>query len=394
MAVSYRAKTIVQPSAVCAAVMAVCLCLSCVGQRAMVLSPEARVEYLRQQLSLETRREQSAIAQRSLLYREPQLEHFLENVTAALLPVEAPEGIRPRVVLIREPSLDAYSFADGAIYIHTGLFARLENEAELALLLAHELVHITRQHALRALVAYPPESDAPLLNRVLSDSLSWFQDTATLSGMGKPSEELMSLRRSLEQEADRMGLDMVIQAGYDPHEAIEIFDNLIENRGDKPAKERAAAILQALSTNDVIRTGGLTDRSAFGKRLEALVLDQGWLELRHGWWDGALQCARRLVRDAPANGRGHYLLGEILRRRDEAGDVPQALTHFLQAIAVDPSLREPYKAIGLIHFKQGQARLAKGFFEKALDQAPHSHDNAYLRSYLAQCIITIEGEDL
>lgn len=393
MAVSHRAKMIVRPSAVCAAVMAVCLCLGCVGPGTTVPPPEAQVEYLRQQLSLETRREQSAIAHRSLLYRESQLEEFLEQVMAALLPAEAPEGIQPRVVLVRELSLDAYSFADGAIYIHTGLFARLENEAELALLLAHELVHVTRQHALRALVACPSESDASFFNRVLSDSLSWFQDTATLSGMGKPSDELLSLRRALEQEADRMGLDMVIQAGYDPYEAIEIFDNLIENRGDKPAKERAAAILQALSTTDFMSTGRLTDRAAFGKRLQALLLDQGWLELRHGQFDGALQCARRLVRDAPTNGRGQYLLGEILRRRNEAGDVPLALTHYFRAIASDPFLPEPYKAIGLIHFKQGQIRLAKGFFEKALDLAPHSRDNDYIRSYLAQCMIVTGGED-
>jgi Flp pilus assembly protein TadD len=123
-------------------------------------------------------------------------------------------------------------------------------------------------------------------------------------------------------------------------------------------------------------------------------LEQGWLELRHSRWDEALQCAHRLVRDAPTNGRGHYQLGEILRRRNAAGDVPQALSHYFRAIASDPSLPEPYKAIGLIHFKLGQARLARGFFEKALDLAPHSRDNDYIRSYLAQCIKITEGEDL
>ena len=112
-----------------------------------------------------------------------------------------------------------------------------------------------------------------------------------MPGMGKPSDELLSLRRSLEQEADRMGLDMVIQAGYDPYEAIEIFDNLIEDRGDRPGKERVAAVLQPLATTDFSRTGRSTDRDDFGKRLQALLLEQGWLELRHSRWDGALQCA-------------------------------------------------------------------------------------------------------
>jgi predicted Zn-dependent protease len=393
MGALHRARTITRPSAVCAAVMAVCLCMGCAGPGTTVASPEARVETLRQQLSLEARREQSAIVHRSLLYREPQLEQFLERVLASLMPAEVPEGIRPHVVLVRELSLDAYSFPDGAIYLHTGLIARLESEAELALLLAHELVHITRQHALRALVECLPESDTYFFNRVLSDSLSWFQDTAALPGMGKPSDELLGLRRSLEQEADRLGLDMVIQAGYDPYEATEIFDNLVEGGGDRPGKERAAAILQELSTAGVSSPSRSSDRGSFGKRLQALLLEQGWLELRHSRWDGALHCARRLVRDAPTNNRGHYLLGEILRRRDEPGDVPQALAHYLRAIALDPSFPEPHKAIGLVHLKQGHARLARSFFEKALDLAPHSRDNAYIRNYLSQCVVTPEGEN-
>ena len=113
----------------------------------------------------------------------------------------------------------------------------------------------------------------------------------------------MSLRRSLEQEADRLGLDMVIKANYDPCEALEIFEHLIE-------------------------------------------------------------------------------------------DVLQALAHYFRAIASDPSFAEPHKAIGLIHFKEGEALLARGFFERTLTLAPHSNDNEYVRSYLTQCIITIEGEDL
>src|SRR5512135_1464316 len=122
MADSPCAKTIVWPWAACAAVMAVCLCLGCVGPEAMVPTSVVRLERLAQQLNLETRREHSAIAQRSLLYREPQLEQYLEQVLTALMPAKAPEGIVPRVLLLRELSLDAYSFPDGAIFIHTGLF--------------------------------------------------------------------------------------------------------------------------------------------------------------------------------------------------------------------------------------------------------------------------------
>ena len=223
--------------------------------------------------------------------------------------------------------------------------------------------------------------------------MAWFHDMAAPKELAYPSEGLSSLRRSLEQEADRVGLDMVIKANYDPHEALEIFGHLREGDGKGTGADRAAALLQALTPIDSV-PGRLTDRRVFGKHLQQLLLDQARLELRQGRWDEALRCARRLVRDAPAHACGYFLLGEILRQRNEAGDTPQALAHYFRAIVSDPSLPGPHKAIGLIYFKQGQARLAKGFFEDALALAPHSHDNDYIRSYLTQCIITIEGEDL
>jgi len=293
--------------------------------------------------------------------------------------------------LISDPGLNAYSFPDGAIYVHTGLLSHLENEAELALLLAHELAHVTRRHALRVLAAGPVETDVTVFDRTLSDSLSWFHDMATPKELAYPSEELSNLRRSLELEADRVGLDMVIEANYDPYEALEIFGHLRAGDSKGTGEDRAAALLQVLTPIDSVPSR-LTDRRVFGKQLQQLLLDQATLELRQGLWDEALRCARRLVQDAPDLARGYLLLGEILRQRNEAGDIPQALAHYFRAIASDPSLPGPHKAIGLIYLKQGQARLAKRFFENALALAPHSHDNDYIRSYLTQCIIKIEGE--
>jgi predicted Zn-dependent protease len=359
----------------------------------MLSSSEGRVERLNRLLSFETRREQSAIARRSIVYREPQLEQHLERMLASLMPVEVPEGVVPHVVMISDPGQNAYSFPDGAIYIHTGLLSRLESEAELALLLAHELAHVTRRHALRALTASPAATDVTVFDRALSDSLAWFHDLTTQKEFDQPSEDLVSLRRSLEQEADRVGLDMVIKANYDPFEAIEIFEHLREADRRGAGSERAAALLQALKPTDPA-AGRLTDRAVFGGHLQQLLFEQARLELRHGRWDEALRCARRLLLGQPTHARAHFLLGEILRQRNEAEDVPQALDHYFRAIALDPSRPEPHKAIGLIHLKQGQARLARDFFESALALAPRAHDNDYIRSYLTQCIITIEGEDL
>ncbi len=390
------ARAIMRWPAGIAAAVAACLCFGCTGPATMVPFSQGRGERLTQLLSFETRLQQSAIARRSAHYREPRLEQYLERMVGGLMREEAAPGVVPRVVLISDTGQNAYSFPDGAIYIHTGLLAQIESEAELALLLAHELAHITRRHALRALAASPAGTGETVFDRALSDSLSWFHELTRPKEVADPSQEpaleLARLRRTLEGEADTVGLDMVVKANYDPHEALEIFEHLKEDNGGRAGQARAAVLLQVLGPA-APAAGRLTDRAAFGRHLQHLLLEQGWLELRHGRSEKALQCARRVLRVTPAHARGHFLTGEILRQRNEAEDGPQALAHYFQAIAADPSLPEPHKAIGLIHLKQGQARLARGFFEKALALAPHAPDSDYIRNYLTQCIITIEGEN-
>jgi predicted Zn-dependent protease len=357
----------------------------------MIPVKESRSEQLAQLLSFESRREQSAIARRSALYLQPRLEQFIEQVLAALMSSEAGKGMSPRVVLVHDTELDAYSFPDGGIYIHTGLLARLENAAELALLLAHELVHINRRHALQVLLFERKQADEPFAGRSLPDSLSWFQDPSSIQDRSGPSEALLNLRRSLEQEADALGLDMLVKANYDPNEALEIFEHLKNTRGTEENSERAGRMAERVPPATLDAPRQPTDRKCFAERLRPLLISQAELELQHGQWEAALGCARRLVRDDSADSSGHYLLGEIFRQRGEPGDEQRALTHYHLAIASDPFSRKTQKALGLIYLKQGQARRAQAFFRGVLDLSPQSPDNAYIHAYLTQCDILIEG---
>jgi len=91
---------------------------------------------------------------------------------------------------------------------------RLEHESELALLLAHEIIHITRQHTLQVAMLPQREGGGSFAGREQSDSLSWFRDMAMDQGDAGPVDTVQDLRRKLEQEADRAGLDMLIKSNY------------------------------------------------------------------------------------------------------------------------------------------------------------------------------------
>lgn len=369
------------------------MCLGCAGPGTMIFTEESRVNRLTRLLSVETRREQAAIARQCALYREPQIERLIEQVLAALMACAPAHDSKPQVVLVKDTTLNAYSFPDGAIYVHTGLLARLEHEAELALLLSHELVHITRQHALQVAILERKEAEGSLADRELSDSLSWFRGGVPAWGDNGSMGSLYYLRRRQEQEADREGLDMLIKANYDPYEAFEIFEHLKIGAGSEETDGRSGRMREMLSSVDLGTAGRPSDRNAFSKRLHPLLMAQVELEIQRGEWKSALGHARRLLRDDPENSRGHYLLGELYRQRAEPGDEHRALRHYDRAILSDPFFPEPRKAAGLLYLKLGQARGARDFFQSALDLAPLSHDNAYIRSYLTQCRIMIEGEN-
>jgi predicted Zn-dependent protease len=95
--------------------------------------------------------EQEVLTQSGLIYRDDQLDDYLNQVARKLQPPEILEHIPFRIMVIKSPYLNAFAFPNGVIYIHTGILARMDNEAQLAALLGHEMTHCTHRHALKTL---------------------------------------------------------------------------------------------------------------------------------------------------------------------------------------------------------------------------------------------------
>ena len=62
---------------------------------------------------------------------------------------------------MRDPTLNAFSLPNGRIYVHTGLLACLESEAQLAMILGHEMTHVTNRHPLALSRATPAVGRPP-----------------------------------------------------------------------------------------------------------------------------------------------------------------------------------------------------------------------------------------
>jgi tetratricopeptide (TPR) repeat protein len=93
----------------------------------------------------------------------------------------------------------------------------------------------------------------------------------------------------------------------------------------------------------------------------------------------------------PDDARAYFLLGEILRQQGRQDDAAAAIRYYEKSISLNPSLPEPHKAMGLIHYKDGEKGLAKKYFESCLLLSPDTIDKAYIQGYLKLCAPNGEG---
>src|SRR2546430_4265398 len=95
-------------------------------------------------------KEEEALLKKAKVYDDPMLDEYLARIGDRLTPdqVRAAGGPGFKFGVIRDPTLNAFALPNGHIYVHTGMLSRLDNESQLAMIVGHEMTHVTHRHAL------------------------------------------------------------------------------------------------------------------------------------------------------------------------------------------------------------------------------------------------------
>lgn len=134
--------------------------------------------------------------------------------------------------VVNEPSINAFAFYGGHIGIQSGLIDAAETESQLASVLAHEIAHVTQRHIARRKQA--ANENAPLtlagfIGAILLAAVSPQAVMASLMATSAGSQQAMiNHTRSNEMEADRIGMNILVNSGYDPAASAEFFEKLQE----------------------------------------------------------------------------------------------------------------------------------------------------------------------
>lgn len=131
---------------------------------------------------------------------------------------------------IRDPSINAFAFFGGHVAINTGLIALSDNESELASVLSHEISHVTQRHLSRRMEDQKRSSPltlAGLLGGILLAAINPEAGMAAImTTQAGSAQASINFTRANEKEADRIGINMLAVAGFDPHAAPSFFNKL------------------------------------------------------------------------------------------------------------------------------------------------------------------------
>lgn len=133
---------------------------------------------------------------------------------------------------IESDAINAFAMPGGYVLVSTGLLKILENEDELAFVLAHEIAHVLRRHHYQVVMRQrlAEQASKGLQSVVQGDDIS---KLASASGQ----IYARGLDKGAEFEADRLGVEIMTRAGYDPVAALNVIERLLRFRGNDPRAE-------------------------------------------------------------------------------------------------------------------------------------------------------------
>lgn len=326
---------------------------------------------------------ENALKKSDQVHKDQDLQNYLQNVMDRLYP-EFKGKIHVNV--LKAPILNAFALPNGGIYINTGLLAALENEAQVATILAHEGIHFINKHSARQRIT-----------RYNTIGVSW---GLVLLGVD-PNLTNLFMYSSIfgcsqhhENEADRIGYERLMAAGYDVREAPKTFRHLaMEAKANKvpepfffsthPKLQTRIKNFEAYNASLEKHTGDV-NAAIYQKHIADLRLIVLKEKIKAGKYESVIAVLTRNNLSPLYGDKGLFFLGEAYRLRNEDKDFKKAVDAYQKVEKSSPDFAPVYKSFGILYLKSKKYKKASEKFERYLHLDPHSPESAFVRQYLKQ----------
>lgn len=329
-------------------------------------------------------REETRLRRSSFVIRDPGLGTYLKDLTCHLAGDHCPDI---RIHVVRTPLFNASMAPNGMMQVWSGLLLRVENEAQLAAVLGHELGHYLERHSIEQL--------RDLKSRAaFGQFIGLFGAVGALVQLGVLAGAF-AFSREHEVRADRLGMRLMQRAGYEGQQAAQVWDNLlgelqVTGGSDVGKRSPMMATHPPVETrrDDLLKLAGDRTGSARTAELRQAVAPHrlGWLqdEIRRGQYEESLVLFDRMLKRQPDDFQALYARGEVYRLRAGNDDLQRSIDDLTRVtVATQPPL-ESFRALGLVHKQRADAASAARAFEQYLSLAPNAPDAPLIKSYIAE----------
>jgi predicted Zn-dependent protease len=185
--------------------LAACATNPVTGQKEFSLMSEAQEVETGRQLDAEVRREMG-------VYRDDALQRYVTDIGQRLARTSHRAQLQWHFAVVDQPAVNAFALPGGYIYLTRGILPFLDNEAELAGVIGHEIGHVTARHSA---AAYSKATGAGVGLALLG---IFVPSTRPLQGLAETALSVLFLKhgRDDELQADRLGAEYSAKAGWDP----------------------------------------------------------------------------------------------------------------------------------------------------------------------------------
>lgn len=167
------------------------------------------------------------IRSRMPMVEDPEILGYVQNIVQRIQAHIPPQPFPLRVGVIRHNALNAFAGPGGHIFVHTGLLRHLDNESEFAGVIAHEMAHVTQRHIASRIEKGQFVNLAAVLGVLAGVFLGGEAQPAVLYGsMAAGQSAMLSYSRADEREADQVGMNYLIAAGFRPQGMAQSFQTI------------------------------------------------------------------------------------------------------------------------------------------------------------------------
>jgi len=334
-------------------------------------------------------------------YPDAELHRHLEGI---VLPM-ARQSVRPDLpwtfTVLNTSVPNAFAVPGGQVFVTRGMLVRMEDEAEFAVVMGHELGHVEHRHGVQAIG-----------RQQLFAGLGTAVELGFGEEVGQPTAAVLQFvelgySREQENESDARGVEASYRSGYDPREGADVFRMFLamkQEMGDStpwylsthPADEERIANVLSMSAQKDSRLAGTGDVAGFRRTTPEWTRLITRLRNEQQTYDrydralasvaeskGAQEAASAAVSTLEACARelpGHALIVASLGKvRAVAGDIAGAKTDLARAASMDQGLVEPEWILGVVAIDEKRWDDAARHAEKGLSILPGNYQCLAIR---------------